>query len=285
MNEKTNIAWCIFGIQKIIKNLISMKRNFRNLILAIVAVLFAVLLPKQSTAQQNNEDPENSKKTISIHVTKQVNGETITIDTTVVTDGEFDADAFLREKGVLNDLPSEMNGKEYSENAPHFEFHNFDGTFPDTMVFNDRQLRIFGDKEHFNFQIPEFPTMPDMPNWTEQMPPSNFHFFSNPNSIDNLLQQHGAPFGDMKKMVIKKKRNGKKVTITFENKEEKCCKKGRKSTEDNVYYFNNGNGNPEQEMRVIIQNNDDNSKTVTIETDDNTPKAKKIEKKVVIINK
>jgi len=282
--EKTSIAWCIFGIQKIIKYLIRMKRNSRNLILAIAAVLFVVLLPEQSNAQQNNENPENSKKTISIHVTKQVNGETITIDTTVITDGEFDADAFLREKGVLDEMPNEEMEKNFSMRAPHFEFHNFDGNFPDTMMFSDKQLKIFGDNENFNFQIPEFPTMPGMPEWNSPENGRNFNFFGNPNSLDNLLHQYASPFGNIEKVVVKKKRHGKKVIITFDDEDEKCGRKNKHSDE-NVYYFNHGGNAPENEMRVIIQNNDKNSKTVTVETDENAPKVKKVEKKVIIIDK
>lgn len=263
-----------------------MKQPFNRLYLGGAVLLLTFLLPFYTYAQQNTEEPESAKKTISIHISKQVNGETIVIDTTIVTDGDFDADAFLREKGVMDDMPGELNRKEFTHRPPHFEFHNFDGSFPDTLTFNDKQLRIFGDTETFNFTIPEFPMMPDMhgmPEWNEQLPGRSFRFYGNPNSIDNLLQDHGANYGEMKKMVIKKKRHGKKVIITFEDKEDNCCKKGRNSEEENVFFFDQGNNDSKNEMRVVIHNNDSKSKTVTVEAD--SPKEKKVEKKVIIIKK
>jgi hypothetical protein len=104
------------------------------------------------------------------------------------------------------------------------------------------------------------------------------------------------PFGEMKQMVVKKKRNGKKVIITFEDRDETSRRNTK--TEEKVIILKNPDqaGVPGNENRIIIKGNpgekiiinedidtETNEKMVTVdvETDNATPV--KTEKKVIII--
>ena len=63
--------------------------------------------------------------------------------------------------------------------------------------------------------------------------------------LEGMLRSYGLddmmPLGEMKQAVVKKKRNGKKVIITFEDREDKQSGKShRNKKEEKVYYFNDG---------------------------------------------
>jgi hypothetical protein len=104
------------------------------------------------------------------------------------------------------------------------------------------------------------------------------------------------PFGEMKQVVVKKKRNGKKVIITFEDKDKSADKNIKK--EEKVIILRDSDmgdlqhndermiikGNPGE--KIIIKEDVDtktNEKrvTVNVETDNKTPK--KTQTKVIFI--
>jgi putative transposon-encoded protein len=228
-------------------------------LLAFAAAGF-LLLPGRSFAQQKTEDQAKSKKTITIHVTKEVDGNTVVIDTTVVTDGDFDADAFLEEKGVLDDLPEIENNVEKHIIIRHpgsqeFSWNDSDNKAPDTIIINEDKSLLFDDK--FDMPFPPNSGMPFNFNMPETLP----HFDSK--QIEEILEgmarsiglENVTPFGEMKQVVVKKKHNGKKVIITFKDREGSSdeYRHGNKKEERIIIHRNSDQGMaPSNEDREII---------------------------------
>lgn len=257
-----------------------------------------ILLASFGFAQQKSDDQSKGKKTITIHVTKEVDGNIEVIDTTVVTDGDFDADAFLEEKGVTGDITEKNKSVEKSIIIRHGS--EADGEAHDTIVIDDDQVLVFDE----DFDMPP-PPMPGMPHHFQQFdmqpgfPPLDEHQFES--MIEGMARSFGLgdvmPFGEMKQIVVKKKHNGKKVIITFEDRDEADLERDREN-EERVYIFNDDDpGNvTKNEKRVIIKGNpgekiiinentdaetDEKQVTVNVENEKTAPA--KQQKKVIII--
>lgn len=274
---------------------------------AILSLALIVLYPLRGTAQQKAGDQAKGKQTITIHVTREVDGNKIVIDTTVVTDGDFDADKFLEEKGVMNDLP--MTGKKMEKNiiirrpGEEFGWSDSKSNAPETFIFKGDSLIV--DNEEFDFPAPPTP---------HSMMPFDFNFnlpgefpYSKDRQIEDMLQgmarslglENVMPFGDMKQVVVKKKRNGKKVIITFEDREGKPMDESRRhKKEEKVYFYNNGGEgmaplnedktiiNEQTGEKIIIRKNvkkTANGDQVIINAEVENPSPVKKEKKVIII--
>lgn len=283
-----------------------MKKPLAFRFLLVAALAGFVLFTTNGYSQQKPDNQASNNKTITIHVTKEVDGKTIVLDTTIVTENDFDVNEFLKEKGIQDDMDSEMKDVEREfalkdgKGTSHFWYHNSDGGTPDTIIINDRIILSDKSKDfYFNmpFEIPEIPEIPELPELQDHL------YFNTPNEysqswempsqnmlkgmafnfgLDNLM-----PFGEMKKMVVKKKRHGKKVVITFEDRDdnnfewnESCCPRGHRNDE-NVIIYNNGKrfNLPDSEGRIIIEPD----RKVIIERDIDKPAVEKNHKKVVII--
>ncbi|MDO9255871.1 MAG: hypothetical protein Q7U54_10195 [Bacteroidales bacterium] len=236
-------------------------------LLAFAAVGF-LLLPGRSFAQQKTDDQAKGKKTITIHITKEIDGNTVVIDTTVITDGDFDADAFLEEKGVLNDMPETGNNIEKHIIIRHpgsqeFSWNDSDDNSPDTIIINDDKSFIIDDDKTLlfddKFDMP-FPPNSGMP-FNFKMPKEFRHFDGQQfeNMLEGMARSFGLenvmPFGEMKKVVVKKKHNGKKVIITFEDREvsRDGHRHGNKKEKRIIIQQNGEQGMaPRNEERVII---------------------------------
>jgi hypothetical protein len=285
------------------------KLNFRHFPFA-VAFTGLILLSASSFAQQKTEEQASTnKKTFTIHITKEVDGNTVVIDTTVVTDGDFDADAFLEEKGVLDDMPANSKHIEKDVIICHpgggheFSRNNSDDNLPDTVFINNDTIIVFSDK--FDMSTP--PPHPGMSyNYNFGMP-ADFPLIQGPQieeMFEGLANSFGLenvmPFGEMKKMVVKKKRNGKKVIITFEERDKETVEQehGNKKNQEKVIIYKNGGQSsvPQNEERIIIDgqtgekiiinkkvetNGDEKTITVKADVDKSAPVVK--EKKVIII--
>lgn len=219
-----------------------------------------LLLSADCFAQQKSENQPKGKKTITIHVTKEVDGNTVVIDTTVVTDGDFDADAFLEEKGVGGEKPEAGRNVEKHIIIRHpgsheFSWNDSDGKLPDTIIIKDDKSLLFDNK----FDMP-FPPHSGMP-FNFNMPHAFPHFSSK--QVEAILEgmarsiglENVTPFGEMKQVVVKKKRNGKKVIITFEDRQENKDKQGQSDKkEEKVIILQNGEQGmaPQNEERFII---------------------------------
>lgn len=257
-------------------------------------------------AQQKSDDQAKTKKTITIHVTKEVDGNTIVIDTTVITDGDFDADAYLKEKGVMKDMPEAGKNVEKHIIIRHpgsgeFSWNGSDGNSPDTIIIKDDKVLIF--KDNHDMLAPSVEGMPfdfnfNMPHAFPHMESQQFEMM-----LEGLARSFGVenvwPFGEMKQMVVKKKRNGKKVIITFEDRMENSDNIGLgNKKEEKVIILKNGEQGmmPQNNEQVIIEGQEgenvvirrkviktENGEQVIInaEVDSPTPVVK--EKKVIII--
>jgi hypothetical protein len=276
--------------------------------LLIFAIVGLLILSGSSFAQQKTGEQVTTKKTITIHVTKEVDGKTTVIDTTVVTDGDFDADAFLEEKGIINDMPE--NGRRVEKNivvrrpgTQEFGTGEPEADLPDTVFMNDDTLILFSDK--FDMPVPP-PPHQGMAYENNFDMPGEFPYTEGPNieaMLEGLARTFGLenvmPFGEMKQVVVKKKRNGKKIIITFEDRKDGNTgnEKGKKNTEKVMIFKNNGQSQaPQNEERIIIEGQpgervlinktvdaSGDVKTVTVKAgaDKSAPVVK--EKKVIII--
>jgi len=219
-----------------------------------------ILISGNCLAQQKANDQTNGKKTITIHVTKEVDGNTVVIDTTVVTDGEFDADAYLEQKGILNEMPEPGKNMEKHIIIRHpgqqeFSWNDSDINSPDTIIINDDKALLFDAK----FGMP-FPPHSDM-HYNFDMP-RGFHHMEGPrfeDMMDGMARSLGlenvVPFGEMKQVVVKKKRNGKKVIITFADRKDRTDEHphGKKKEEKEIIIRHSEQGMaPRNEEHVII---------------------------------
>jgi hypothetical protein len=285
-----------------------MKTRFSFFLLSCV---FAglILISGNSFAQQKSDDQAKSKKTITIHVTKEVDGNTVIIDTTVVTDGDFDADAYLEQKGIMNDMPE--SGKNVDKHIiirhpghEEFSWSDSDREQPDTIFSNNDTIILFSD--NIDMSAPRMPHM-RMPNDFNFDMPQEFSHFDRPrfeDIMEDMARSFGLenvmPFGEMKQMVVKKKRNGKKVIITFEDRNENNDNhgQGNRKEQKKVIIYNNGEQGmvPQNEERVIIGGDPGenvvihksvkktgNGDEVIINAEVDSPKPVKKQTKVIII--
>jgi hypothetical protein len=259
-----------------------------------VALAGFLLLPASSFAQQKQDDQANAKKTITIHVTKEVDGNMVVIDTTIVTEGDFDADAFLEEKGVLNDTDetgenvekriiirhpgsqdftwnesddnSSGKGKNVEKriiirhpDSKDFTWNETEGKTTDTINIGDDQVFVFN--EDFNMHAPP-PPHKGM-HYYKFNSPEDFHSMRGPQFEDmmqGMLRTMGLenvmPFGEMKQVIVKKKRNGKKIIITFEDRTKEEIEKDQKNIQEgNIIIYNNREQSsmPQNEEHIIIR--------------------------------
>jgi hypothetical protein len=260
--------------------------------LASFAIAGFILLPGNSFAQQKSGEQAKAKKTITIHVTKKVDGNTVVIDTTVVTDGDFDTDAFLEGKGITKDMPKESQNIEKNsvirhpgEDSPRHRTEH-----ADTIVVNDERVIILQNDDEFDFPAPPPPHMgmPFDPDFRMQKGFSQKQAPPVEAIIEGMARSFGLgdvmPFGDMKKVVVKKKRNGKKVILTCEDRDEVSCEHGNKVEERVMIYNNDDNWNsPHKEVRVIVLDNPDQKTNIDKDTDNAGQQEKKQQKQVIII--
>jgi hypothetical protein len=243
-----------------------MKTHFTNRFLLLSFALAGfIFLSANSYAQQKHDDQPKGQKTITIHVTKVEDGRTIVIDTTVVTDGDFNADAYLEDKGVMRNSPGSNEDMEKEIIIRHPGKHQFeqgesDENLPDTIIINTDRVYAFND--HFDMDAPLPPLHPDMPfEYFQYDNPQEFSHFDG-HQMEDMLQELARsfgledvmPFGDMKQIVVKKKHNGKKVIITFEDRDKSSAEHSKKHEEKIIILNDNNTGMAARhEERVIIQ--------------------------------
>jgi hypothetical protein len=234
-----------------------------------------ILLSASSFAQQKSEDQPNAKKTITIHVTKDVDGHTTVIDTTIVTTGDFDADAFLQEKGVLKEVPEDGRNVERRIIIRHpgekeFSWSDKGGNVPDTINFNGDKLIILDDNFDKSVPPPHHRGMQFRHNYNNPptFPPMQGPQFED--MMEDMLKTFGLedvmPFGEMKQVVVKKKNHGKKVIITFEDREGGSSEKsqGNKKEEKVIIYRNGEQGMaPQNEEHYIIEGQNGEKTVIT----------------------
>ena len=253
----------------------------------------AFLISGSCYAQEKPVENDKLTKTITIHITKEVDGNIVVIDTTVVTEGDFDADAFLEEKGVLNDQSEDSRHIEKNVIIRHpgsgeFSWEGSDNNLPDTIVFDEDRVVVFNDK--FDMPFPPPPHRGMQLDYNFRMP-DGFPLMEGPQfegMMEDMARSFGLedvmPFGEMKQVVVKKKRNGKKIIITFEDRDEKGSEHqtGNRKEEKVIIYKNGDQGMAPQNEERIISKGDQDEKIIINRDIDQTPAVKK-QKKVIVI--
>jgi hypothetical protein len=223
-----------------------------------------ILAAGNSFAQQKSDDQAIVKKTITIHVTKEVDGKTMVVDTTVVTDGDFDTDAYLEKKGVGSDMAKKGENVDkriviIHPDSKEFSWSESGKNSPDTVGNMDKQLFIF--KDDYDLIDPQEPRGGEPFHYKIQAP-DDYMLMQHPafeDMMEGMLRSFGLenvmPFGEMKQVVVKKKRNGKKVIITFEDRKGESSEdvKGNKKEEKVIIYKNADQGMaPQNDERIFI---------------------------------
>jgi hypothetical protein len=263
-----------------------------------------ILLPSNSSAQQKPADKENGKKTITIKVTTETDGKVVKIDTTFVAEGDFDEDAFLKEKGIVTEEKAEGNVQKNviirHPSAEDYKYLESFGNSHDTIVVNGGRVIILNDK--FDMPVPPpFPGMSENFKMPQCCPPMYGPQFEHmlQGMLKSMDLEDMMPFGDLDNIVVKKKNNGKKVIITFEDRDEANPKhqSADKKQEKVIIYKNGEQGmTPQNEEHYVIQGENGekiiinknvvtngNEKTVTVKADVDNSVPVKQEKKIIII--
>jgi hypothetical protein len=285
-----------------------MKTKFTNRILVLSFVMAGFFLfPAKSFAQKKTDDQEKGKKTITIHVTKEVDGNVMIIDTTIVTDGDFDTDAFLAKNGITDGSADKSKSVEkkiviLNQGSEDIEWSESSGKLPDTIKLDKSEIMVFS--EGFDFETPSAPGMEGEPlhyyKFKSHGGMPDLNEFQVEKMIEGMARSCGLgdvmPFGEMKQVVIKKKRNGKKMIITFEDRNEADIEREH-AQKEKIIILKESDGNEAQvEKHVIIKGNpgekiiiqeDKNTETkevkVTVDVDTDKSAPEKTEKKVIII--
>lgn len=267
-----------------------------------------ILFAGTCSAQQKSDDQAKGGKTITIHVIKEMDGKTIVVDTTVVTDGDFDTDAFLEKKGVGIDMAKKGENVDKRIVIIHPDSKEFprgesDKNSPDTVGNMDKQVFIF--KDDYDLIAPPGPRG-GMPFHYKLQMPEDFSPMHNPNfeiMMEGMARALGLenvmPFGEMKQVVVKKKRNGKKVIITFEDRKAYNGEQGQgNKKEEKVIIYKNGDQGiaPKNDERVFIDGETgekiiiqkevrktENGNEIIVNTSVDKAAPVKVEKKVIII--
>lgn len=217
-----------------------MKRIFDNpgILITLIMFIAAFSAGNYASAQEKESSAPAGKSAITIHISKDDDGKIIKFDTTFEAGSDFDVDAFLDEKGI---------GMKQSrpDSDSDFEIFNFGfpelderfAHFPDSLINDSLMFRIQrrledlsenfpgcpGMRQDFGTEAPDESPCPrqlkrdqkrmDMPGccpydheklqgmFPPQFPGMEFAPFSG--------------YGHPEKVIIHKKRHGKKVVITY----------------------------------------------------------------------
>ncbi len=218
--------------------------NIKSILTAALTLCLSILLPGLGVAQENTDPAPKEKSVITIHISKDVNGETVKYDTTFEAGNDFDVDAFI-DKKELRDLPPDAGPGKIPGN-PDLEWPRFEedfSFFPDSVEFDSlvqRLQRTYGDimkkfpaqpgfRWNYDFEYPgdEPKVSPAPDNDGNKNAAPGCCPYGNLRLPDMMPQQFPgqelAPFiGNSRpdKVIIHKKRHGKKVVIKFEDNDD-----------------------------------------------------------------
>ena len=279
-----------------------MKRpiNFKGILIPFIFLLSLLFSGLSVMAQEKEKAATGDKSLITIHINKEVNGETIQYDTTFEAYSDFDVDAFLEQKDLQHSPPRHWDNRmpgnlnfEWPGFNEHFSF------FPDSIEFDTlvrRLQRTYGDIQKKLSEHQDF-------NWNYQFGnPDDQQFELQLKHPGNKCRPGCCPFGSRKlpglfyeqfpgsdiepfignsrpeKVIIHKKRNGKKVIITYEDEDENL-----KNEEIIIYRDRAGEPRPQQRHRQYRYENPDGRKQVEVQVEERSPE--KNERRVIIIEK
>lgn len=217
-----------------------MKRLIDNpgILITLIMFIAAFSAGNYASAQEKEGSVPDGKSSISIHISKDDNGKMIKFDTTFEAGSDFDVDAFLDEKGIGMKQP-------HPDADRDFEMFNFDfpemdepfTQFPDSLLNDSLMFRLQRRWEDLSESFPKCPDMEgdfrieapgqgqcprrsDADRKNNEMPGCCPLYHDNPQGMmfPQLPGMDLAPFigyGHPEKIIVHKKRHGKKVVITF----------------------------------------------------------------------
>jgi len=190
---------------------------------------------------QDKKDKEKSRKeTITIHITKDENGKVTVYDTTFTTEENIEIDSWLKarnlneEEARLKEIEEGLE-KEIRVTIPHFS--EFDGKIiPDTTIVNEDTIFLGQAGKGFKYLFHDMPELEDLEieKYLEKpmkpCPPGCPRFEAHPRCCPHpgfdripglpFLDDFNIPelnrlfpFGSLDKIVVKTKRNEKKIII------------------------------------------------------------------------
>jgi hypothetical protein len=252
-------------------------------------------------AQEQKKSTGNEKRTVSILITKDVDGKTTQIDTTFEATDDFDVDAFVKEHDAGNVVRHKNNNSDKSIVIRMPEMNMSDMSInPDTLVINGDTIIVnteintaseglpgmedMGMDNHFEIPAEPFgheccPGQPECRQGEKGCQPTMIPFtgFGFP-GMENLM-----PFGDLENLKIKTKRHGKKVIMTFRDNERKP--KHRHHMEERSYCSTNDSDDdqPSKHKKVIILKDD--RQAIEKEMNVDVERRKEGDREVIIIKK
>jgi hypothetical protein len=281
-----------------------MKTNHLQFKAARISFLITIVLlfVSVSLSAQNKVSKEKpGKQKYSIHILKEVNGEKTTIDTTFESPDDFDVNAWVEKHDAEMDMDDHLKKmeKQFKVTIPNFSAEDMK-SMPDTIIVNGDTILVntqlkkimednldlgkLGMEDFFNQKLeapasPKYGMPPCCPlpgmNGMEQMMPFNGLNFP---GLEKLL-----PLGNLKQIVIKKKRHGKKIIINFEDNDADIVIRPGMHREE--YYYDNDRSDTRhsRNKKIIIE------KEIT--PDNSTQEGSNVEhykdgnKEVIIIHK
>lgn len=275
----------------------------RKGLVLIALVLFVMLSGAKFTLAQENKSPASGEKSmITIHISKEVNGETVKYDTTFEAGSDFNIDEFLEQKN-LGVMPFPENKSDRKFHDFRFDWPEFDENFsffPDSAEFDTLVRRLhntYGDimkrlparpdfRWNYRFEDPgdepEETPRPDL-RGNDNDRPKRIPF--NDNRIPDLMPNRFpgpeiAPFiGNSRpeKVIIHKKRHGKKVIITYKDDDMAML------PDDDIIFYRNETRLPQRETRHYRHMDPDMQKEMNFDIQKGNKGDN--EKRVIIIEK
>ncbi len=282
------------------KAMLNQNLHFRPLLL-ILGILF--LSSGMGIAQEKNDNEKSGKQKVNIHITKEIDGVKTVIDTSFTVSEDFDVHHWMEEQDMNPSEPikSREINKEIKITIPEFAESEI-GSLPDTMIINgdtiflgingqelkmmfhdfpelaDLDIQKYMDESMKDIRTPEFPGSPDCPHFRfEGHPPfPPLHQFMMP-GLEFLND-----LGTLDNIVIKKKRHGKKIIISFEDRDgEKPIRHGKRDH----YYYNDDEHSQKSpkhyEKKVVIRNHD----SKVVDENSEVERIKDGDKEIIIIRK
>jgi hypothetical protein len=267
-------------------------------ILLITGML--MLFSSYSQAQEKNDNEKTGKQKVSIHIIKEVDGVKTVIDTSFTAEKEFDVQQWMEENNIENDPEAKSRKIEREINISIPEIaEGFEGSFPDTIIVNGDSIFLGMDGDKLKLMMEDLPDMAEMniDKFIEEegKEPLHFEFHEMPENCPHFrfeghpgfppMHQFMIPeleglmdIGNLDNIVIKKKRHGKKVIISFKDEKRKECP-------HHTYQFNEENHvikAPKHEQKKVVIRHDKNK-----EVDENSSiqRIQDGDKEVIIIRK
>ncbi len=274
---------------------------FKSIFLLPALILFWSFT---ANAQQEKNTGKTDKRTVSIHISKELDGKTTQIDTTFEANDEFDVDAWVNEhdSDARGHRHMKKIDKEIEIRMPDFDTEDF-SAIPDTVIVNGDTAVVNTKIEKMFRDNPDFGDLDlerhlDMPDELSDAPPcqqmeempgccpfmrgqhmqDRFPFGElNFPGLDNLI-----PFGELDRIVVKKKRHGKEIIISLRDNEDERDSRHHHG-DRNSHNDRDTQMRPPHQQRIIIRKG--NGKE--IEKDENTKveRYKEGNNEIIIIKK